>query len=62
MIWYVEHPISQYNEDVKKLAKDRGLKIIDKVYQNDNKQCDNPPILTKIGEVVEVKKTKRVVL
>ena len=27
--WYVEFPTFQYNEDVKALAKERGLTIID---------------------------------
>ena len=28
-IWFVKHPTSQYKEDVKKIAKAKGLKIID---------------------------------
>jgi transcription antitermination factor NusG len=28
-IWYVVHPIGQYEEDVKAIAKEKGLKIID---------------------------------
>lgn len=51
--WYIKFPTYQYNENVKQLAKDNRLKIIDDVYQGDNKQCDNPPKLTVIGEVIE---------
>ena len=33
--WFVEHPLSLYNEDVKKLAKDNGLQIVDMKYINE---------------------------
>lgn len=44
-VWYVEFPTFQYNEDVKDLAKKNNLKIIDAIFQGDNKQCDKPPNL-----------------
>ena len=47
-IWYVEFPTFQYNEDDKELARKNNLKIIDAIFQGDNKQCDKPPKLTKI--------------
>ena len=47
-IWYVEFPTFQYNEDVKDLARKNNLKIIDAIFQGENKQCDNAPKLTKI--------------
>jgi hypothetical protein len=50
-----------YVENVKEVAKANGLKIIDAKFQEDNKQCENAPKLTVIGEVVvpkiEIKKT-----
>ena len=39
-VWYVEFPTFQYNEDVKDLARKNNLKIIDAIFQGDNKQCD----------------------
>jgi hypothetical protein len=60
-IWYVKFPTDMYVENVKEVAKANGLKIIDAKFQEDNKQCDNAPKLTVIGEVVvpkiEIKKT-----
>lgn len=55
--WYVNFPTFQYVEDVKDLARRNNLKIVDAVFQGNNKQCDNPPKLTVIGEVKETKKT-----
>lgn len=55
-IWYVEFPTYQYNEDVKELARKNNLKIVDAVFQGNNKQCDNPPKLTLIGEKKSTKK------
>ncbi len=60
-IWYVKFPTYMYVENVKEVAKANGLKIIDAKFQEDNKQCENAPKLTVIGEVVvpkiEIKKT-----
>ncbi len=49
-VWYVEHPIFQYQEDVKAIARERGLKIIDAKFKGSNKQCAKAPKLTLIGE------------
>lgn len=56
-IWYVEFPTYQYNEDVKELARKNNLKIVDAIFQGTDKQCDNPPKLTLIGE--KPKSTKK---
>ena len=55
--WYVEFPTFQYNEDVKELARKNNLKIIDSKFQGNEKQCDNPPKLTLVGEEKAPKKT-----
>lgn len=47
-IWYVEHPIDQYNEDVKALARKAGLKIIDAQF-DDGEGATKTPKLTKKG-------------
>lgn len=49
MIWYIEFPTYRYNEDVKAIAKERGLKIIDSKFQGENEQCENAPTLTLVG-------------
>ena len=49
-VWYVEFPTFQYNEDVEDIARKNNLKIIDAIFQGENKQCDNVPNLTKVGE------------
>ena len=49
-IWFLEFPTFQYNEDVKELARKNNLKIIDARFQGDEKQCENVPKLTKVGE------------
>lgn len=61
-IWYVKFPLSLYNEDVKSIARQFKLKIIDSQYQENNKQCDNAPILTIVGEKQEevIAKPKRI--
>lgn len=52
-IWYVEFPTFQYNEDVKALAKDRGLTIIDAKFDEGDGVKD-PPELTLKGATQEV--------
>ena len=49
-VWYVDFPTYQYNEDVKAIAKEKGLKIIDARFKGKNKQVANAPELTKKGE------------
>jgi hypothetical protein len=56
-VWYVKFPTYQYNEDVKALAKENGLKIIDAKYDNGDGIKDAPK-LTIIGEVVASKPKK----
>ena len=52
-IWYVEFPTFQYNEDVKALAKERGLTIIDAKF-DDGDGVEDPPELTLNGATQEV--------
>ena len=52
-IWYVEFPTFQYNEDVKTLAKERGLTIIDAKFDEGDGVKD-PPALTLKGATQEV--------
>ncbi len=49
-IWYVDLPSYVYEEDVKALARENDLKIIDSRFKGDNKQCANAPKLTVKGE------------
>jgi len=48
-IWYVPHPLYQYEEDVKAIAKEANLKIIDMKFKGNNKQVAKAPALTKKG-------------
>lgn len=57
-IWYVEFPTFQYNEDVKALAKERGLTIIDAKFDKGDGIKD-PPALTLKGDEAKLKKTKK---
>ena len=52
-IWYVKFPTFQYNEDVKALAKERGLTIIDAKF-DDGDGVKDPPELTLKGATQEV--------
>lgn len=45
-IWYVAHPVGQYREDVKALARENGLVIIDARFDIGN-GAQNVPKLTK---------------
>ena len=58
-LWLVEHPLHQYNEDVKDLARRNHLKIYDTktgVDFDPSKIANDAPKLTKKGEKKEVKK------
>jgi hypothetical protein len=60
-IWLVPHPTSQFNEDVKELAVNKGLRIIDAKFKGEIGKDfieANPPELTKVKKEVkkEVKK------
>ena len=49
-IWLVAHPLHQYKEDVKSLARKNDLRIIDAEYKADidpETVEDKPPKLTK---------------
>jgi hypothetical protein len=51
--WLVRHPLSLYREDVKALAREHGLKIVDAAMANERAKADaepNPPALTLVGE------------
>ena len=52
-IWYVKFPTFQYNEDVKALAKERGLTIIDAKFDEGDGVKD-PPELTLKGATQEI--------
>jgi hypothetical protein len=53
--WYVDFPTYQYNENVKEIAREKGLKIVDSKFKGSNKQCANAPKLTKKGDKEEKK-------
>ena len=57
-IWLVEHPLHQFNEDVKDLARRENLKIIDAKFDiHRDLVAGSPPKLTKKKMAkVEVKK------
>ncbi len=60
-LWFVKHPITQYNEDVKALAKDKNLRIVDDKFKADADPDaieQNPPELTKQGEEAPKAKAK----
>lgn len=50
-VWFVAHPLSQYNEDAKSLARKADLKIVDDKFEPKKPNPDiveiNPPKLTK---------------
>ena len=48
-IWYVEFPTYQYKEDVKALAREKGLTIIDAQF-DDGKGFKEVPELTKVDD------------
>jgi hypothetical protein len=54
-VWLVEHPISQYNEDVKFLAIRHNLKIYDPAVTDAELSLieENPPELTKRTDPVK---------
>ncbi len=45
--WYVDLPSYHYEEDIKAIAKERGLKIVNARFKGNNKQVANAPKLTK---------------
>ena len=45
-VWFVKFPTWKYNEDVKDLARRKGLKIVDAKFQGDEDQCKDAPKLT----------------
>lgn len=52
-VWLVPHPTSQFNEDVKRLARKNELTIIDAKFKDqiDSKAvAENPPKLTKVAK------------
>ena len=48
--WYVAFPTYQYNEDVKAIALEKGLRVIDIKFKGKNKQVNNAPELTIKGD------------
>ncbi len=62
VIWLVDFPTSQYNEDVKAVASAAGLRIVDAKFKANFSESDlakNPPSLTKIGEKKKRKSRKK---
>lgn len=52
-IWFVKHPLSLYKEDVKSMATQKGLKIVDARFKDqfDPKVVEkSPPSLTLVKE------------
>lgn len=50
-IWLVPHPVGQFQEDVKALARQNGLRIIDVKFKSDidpEELARDPPKLTPI--------------
>lgn len=46
-VWYLASPFYQYVEDVKKVARDNGLRIIDATVTTDRSfACEDPPAVT----------------
>lgn len=68
-IWYLKHPLTLYKEskeDIKKLAKDNGFKIVDSVFGSNDSIVPSLTLVEKIVEeikeyieIVEVKKRGR---
>ncbi len=57
--WLIDMPLSQYNDDVKKLARDNNLVIVDSRFKdtvNPNRVADSVPALAKKRK----RKTKQV--
>lgn len=51
-VWLVEHPIHQYKEDVKTIAAQKNVRIIDAKYKSTVRHemlADDMPSLTKKG-------------
>ena len=54
--WFVEFPTHQYVEDVKQLAKENGLLVVDAVFsQSKAYESVKGPTLTKKADVKEDK-------
>lgn len=52
-IWYLPGPFHRYEQDVKALAKEAGLRIIDaNVTESRDGECENPPEVT-VREVID---------
>ena len=59
-VWLVEHPLYLYKEDVKALAKEAGLQVIDAKFKGDIKKeiATDTPTLTKKTEKRIAKEVK----
>lgn len=61
-IWLVPHPTSQFKEDVKELASDNGLRIIDAKFKGEIGEDfieTSPPKLTKTAKQLAKEKAKK---
>lgn len=58
--WFVKFPTYQYNEDVKQLAKEKGLKIVDAVFDDGSGVKDAPKLTIKGQPKEPTKKPKEV--
>jgi len=44
--WFIDFPTYKYVENVKELAREHGLSIVDAKFQGEQKQCLNAPSLS----------------
>ena len=62
MYWLVEHPLSQYEEDVKAIAIERGLRIVDKKLEHlvdPSKVAKDAPDLNVKGAKKKTRKSRK---
>ena len=59
-VWFVKHPLSRYNEDVKELAETKRLQIVNSKFEPKKPNPDiveiNPPKLTLKKEIEELER------
>ena len=62
-VWFLEGPFTQYEEDVKSLARKEGVRIIDSRFASQEMQvklaAPKVPTVTKIGEKKKAGRPKK---
>ena len=58
-IWYVPHPTFLFNEDVKALARQHGLKVIDAAFDEGDGVKDAPTLTLKGDEKQKMKSAQK---